>query len=211
MITDRTVSRCWGIHFPKVPHLAGLLLIVVLLGCNIFETRDPEPPSQSSSSYVPATEPSLVFSNMSNAFRDLNSLNYVKSFADSSTSGRGFSFEPTPQAKVKYTGVFLLWNRQSEQQYFDNMRSRIQSGSTATLVFQSLSVQSLQSDSAQYEATYTLTVPHSVAAVSKAATGKAQFFLLADRSRNWVIWRWVDLPTGTSNAAWSDLKGEFAQ
>jgi hypothetical protein len=148
---------------------------------------------------------------MSNAFRDLNSLNYVKSFADSSTSGRGFSFEPTPQAKVKYTGVFLFWNRQSEQQYFDNLRSKITSGSAAVLVFQTLSVQSLQSDSAQYEATYSLTVPHTVAAVPKVVSGKAQFFLLADRSRNWVIWRWADLPTGTSNAAWSDLKGEFAQ
>jgi hypothetical protein len=148
---------------------------------------------------------------MANAFRDLNSLNYLKSFADSSTSGRGFSFEPTPQAKVKYTGVFLLWNRQSEQQYFDNLRSKITSGSAAVLVFQTLSAQSLQSDSAQYEATYSLTVPHTVAAVPKVVSGKAQFFLLADRSRNWVIWRWIDLPTGTSNAAWSDLKGEFAQ
>jgi hypothetical protein len=190
---------------------AGLVLAVSLIGCDIFDTRDPEPPSQSSSSYVPATEPSLVFTNMSNAFRDLNSLNYLKSFADSATAGRGFSFEPTPQAKVKYSGVFLLWNRQSEQQYFDNLKSKIPSGSSASLVFQTLSVQSLQSDSAQYEATYTLTASHSVAAVPKIATGKAQFLLLADRSRNWVIWRWIDVPTGTSGFAWSDLKGEFAQ
>ena len=210
-MADPSVSRSSGIRFPKRLLLAGLSLVVVLIGCNIFETRDPEAPSQSSSSFVPATEPSLVFSNMSNAFRDLNSLNYLKSFADSSTSGRGFSFEPTPQAKVKYTGVFLLWNRQSEQQYFDNLRSKIPTGSTAALVFQTLSVQSLQSDSAQYEATYTLTAPHSVAAVAKVASGKAQFFLLADRSRNWVIWRWVDLPTGVNVATWSDLKGEFAQ
>lgn len=210
-MSDPFVNRSGGVQFQMCAFLVGLMAAVVLSACNIFDTRDPEPPSQSSSSYVPATEPSLVFSNMSNAFRDMNSLNYVKSFSDSLTSGRGFSFEPTPQAKVKYIGVFLLWNKQSEQQYFDNMRSKIPAGSTATLVFQTLSVQSLQSDSAQYEATYTLTAPHSVAAVPKVATGKAQFFLLADRSRNWVIWRWVDLPTGTGNAAWSDLKGEFAQ
>lgn len=211
MISDSSVSRGCGDRPWSRLSLVGLMLVAVAAGCNIFDTRDPEPPSQSSSSYVPATEPSIVFSNMANAFRDLNSLNYLKSFADSSTSGRGFSFEPTPQAKVKYTGVFLLWNRQSEQQYFDNLRSKITSGSAAVLVFQTLSAQSLQSDSAQYEATYSLTVPHTVAAVPKVVSGKAQFFLLADRSRNWVIWRWIDLPTGTSNAAWSDLKGEFAQ
>ncbi len=210
-MSDPFLGRSCGVRFQVYALLVGLTVAASLAGCNIFETREPEPPTQSSSSYVPATEPYLVFSNMSNAFRDLNSLNYVKSFADSSTAGRGFSFEPTPQAKVKYTGVFLLWNRQSEQQYFDNLRSKIPAGSAVALVFQTLSVQSLQSDSAQYEATYTLTAPHSVANVPKVATGKAQFFLLADRSRNWVVWRWVDLPTGTGNAAWSDLKGEFAQ
>jgi hypothetical protein len=188
-----------------------LLVATTQFACNIFETRPPEPPTQSSSSFIPATEPSLVFSNMTNAFRDMNSLNYLKSFADSSTAGRSFSFEPTPQARVKYGGVFPFWSRQSEQQYFENLRARIPSGSTATLVFQSLTVQSLQSDSAQYEATYTLSAPHSVASIPKQATGKAQFLLLADRSRNWVLWRWIDVPTGSSSFTWSDLKGEFAQ
>ena len=150
--------------------LAGCLLAAAQLACNIFETRTPEPPSQSSSTYTPATEPSLVFQNMSSAFRDLNSLNYIKSFADSSTAGRSFSFEPTPQSKVKYAGVFLSWNRQSEQQYFENLRSRMATGSVPTLEFQTLSVQSLQSDSAEYEATYTLSAQHTIASVPKQAT-----------------------------------------
>lgn len=179
--------------------------------CNIFETRTPEPPSQSSSNFVPATDPSLVFSNMTNAFRDMNSVNYLKSFADSSSAGRSFSFEPTQQAKIKYGGVFLTWNKQSEQQYFENMRSKVPSSSVATLSFETLTVQSLQSDSAQYEATYRLTVPHTVATLPTVATGKAQFLLIADRSRNWVIWRWVDLTTSTSTFSWSDLKGAFGQ
>lgn len=191
--------------------ILGSFIAVSQLACNIFETREPEPPSQSSSNFVPATEPSLVFPNMTNAFRDLNSVNYLKCFADSSTAGRGFSFEPTPQAKIKYGGLFLTWSRQSEQQYFENLRSKIPSDASATLSFETLTVQSLQSDSAQYEATYRLSVPHSVANVPKEARGKAQFFLLADRSRNWIIWRWLDLPTGTSSFTWSDLKGEFGQ
>ena len=189
----------------------GFLLALTQVACNIFETRDPEPPSQSSSIFVPATEPSLVFSNMTNAFRDLNSVNYLKSFADSSSAGRSFSFEPTQQAKIKYGGVFLTWSRQSEQQYFENLRSKIPSGSAATLSFESLTVQSLQSDSAQYEATYRLTVPHTVATLATEARGKAQLLLIADRSRNWVIWRWIDLTTSASTFSWSDLKGAFGQ
>jgi hypothetical protein len=188
-----------------------LLLASTHIACNLFETRDPEPPSQSSSTFIPATDPSLVFSNMTNAFRDMNSVNYLKSFADSSSAGRNFSFEPTQQARIKYGGAFLTWNRQSEQQYFENLRSKIPAGSVATLVFESLTVQSLQSDSAQYEATYRLNVPHTVATLPTQATGKAQFLLVADRSRNWVIWRWIDLTTSTSTFSWSDLKGAFGQ
>ena len=190
---------------------AALLLTLTQVACNIFETRTPEPPSQSSSTFVPATDPSLVFSNMTNAFHDLNSVNYLKSFADSSLAGRTFSFEPTQEAKVKYGGVFLTWNRQSEQQYFENMRSKIPSGSTATLTWESLTAQSLQSDSAQYEATYSLTAPHTVATLPTEATGKAQFLLIADRSGSWVIWRWIDLTTSASTFSWSDLKGAFGQ
>lgn len=190
---------------------SGFILAVGLIGCNIFETRTPEPPSESSSTFVPATDPSLVFSNMINSFRDLNSVNYLKSFADSSSAGRNFSFEPTQQAKITYGGVFLTWNRQSEQQYFENMRSKIPSGSAATLTFETLTAQSLQSDSAQYEVTYRLVVPHTVATLPTEATGKAQFLLIADRSRNWVIWRWIDLTTNSNTFSWSDLKGAFGQ
>lgn len=189
----------------------AVLLAITQNACNIFQTRDPEPPSQSSSTFVPATDPSLVFTNMISAFSDLNSVNYVKSFADSSSAGRNFSFEPTQEAKIKYGGVFLTWNKQSEQQYFENLRSKIPTGSVANLSFETLTVLSLQSDSAQYEATYRLTVPHTVATLPTQATGKAQFFLIADRSRNWVIWRWVDLTTSTSSFSWSDLKGAFGQ
>jgi hypothetical protein len=195
---------------PRIVFLT-LLAACIQFSCNIFETRDPEPPSQSSSNYVPPTDPSIVFSNMVSAFRDLNSLNYVKSFADSSTSDRSFSFEPTPQAKLKYGGVFLTWTRQSEQQYFENLRSNIPSGSSATLTFDVLNAQSLQSDSAQYEATYRLNVQHSLPNVPTLASGRAQFFLIADRSRNWVIWRWVDLAANPNDFTWSDLKGEFGQ
>ncbi|MBI3789126.1 MAG: hypothetical protein HY276_12830 [Ignavibacteriales bacterium] len=206
--------RSSRVHEPLLRRL--FLVGVVLFGaigfsCNIFETRDPESPSQTNSNYIPPTEPSLVFTNMVNAFRDLNSLNYLKSFADSSTAGRSFGFEPTPQAKLRYGGVFLNWSKQTEQQYFENMKSKIASGTSASLTFDALTAQSLQSDSAQYEATYRLTVPHTVTGVSTQAKGKAQYFLIADRSRNWVIWRWVDLSTSTNDFTWSDLKGAFGQ
>lgn len=194
-----------------IPHAVVIGLSLLISSCGIFDTRDPEPPSQTSSNYVPPTEPSIVFSNMTTAFRDLNSLNYLRSFADSTANGRSFAFEPTSQARSKYGGVFFNWSRESEQRYFENLKSKVPSGSGATLTFDVLTIQSLQSDSAQYDATYRLNVQHSVSAVAKEARGRAQFFLMADRSRNWVILRWVDVTDNAATFTWSDLKGEFGQ
>jgi len=91
------------------------------------------------------------------------------------------------------------------------MRSKVLPGITVVLEFLSLSEQSRQSDSSQFNATYRLTVPHSQANVAKLFQGQSQFYLLADRSRNWVIWRWVDIAQGTTDSTWSDLKGGFGQ
>lgn len=191
--------------------LRWIYIVVCVGACDIFQTRDPEPPSQSSSNFLPPTEPPIVFTNMISAFRDLNSVNYLRSFSDTASSGRNFQFEPNPQSRLRYGGVFLNWTRQSEQQYFENMNSRLPSGTAPILVFESLSAQSIQSDSAQYEATYRLTVPHSQPSIPTEARGRAQFFLLADKSRSWSIWRWVDIQINQNTFSWSDFKGEFGQ
>jgi hypothetical protein len=186
-------------------------MTILLTSCNIFETRNPESPAQTSSNYNPPINASDVFDNMQYAFSDMNTVNYLKSFSDSSTSGRAYRFEPSPQARSQYIGVFLNWTRQSEQQYFDNMRSKIAAGSTPSLSF-SLNPISIQSDSAQYEADYQLTIPHTQANIPKSFQGQAQFYLIKDPvSSIWTIWRWVDIGEAQNDSTWSDLKGAFAQ
>jgi hypothetical protein len=182
-----------------------------LSSCDLFNTRTPEEPSQKSSNYVPPTEPSLVFQNMTNAFRDANSVNYALSFADTVKSDFLFSFEPTPQAQLRYTGVFLQWTKLSEQQYFANMQSKLQNGAVPTLEFLTLAQQAIAADSTQFDVTYRLTIPHTQTNISTVAKGSAQFFLVADHSRNWVIRRWVDIAMSQSDFTWSEFKGAFAQ
>jgi hypothetical protein len=191
--------------------LVLLLSSVLLASCNIFETRTPESPAQTSSNYSPPINASDVFDNMQFAFSDLNTVNYLKSFSDSTTSGRTFRFDPSPQARSQYIGVFISWTRQSEQQYFDNMKSKLAAGSTASLSF-TLNPTSIQSDSAQYDADYMLTIPHTQANLAKVFQGRAQFFLIKDRvSSTWAIWRWIDFRDARNDSSWSDLKGAFAQ
>jgi hypothetical protein len=185
----------------------------LFVSCNIFETRTPESPSQTSSNYSPPYNSSDVFDNMKNAFRDLNTLNYLRSFTDSSIGGRLYQFDPTPQARTQYVGVFISWTKQSEQQYFDNMRSKIPTGTTASLDFSPPpNPISVQADSAQYEVVYMLNIPHTQTGIPTIFQGRAQMFLIKDRiTSTWAISHWIDLRYAQNDVSWSDLKGAFAQ
>lgn len=187
-----------------------LVLAAVGLSCGIFETRDPEPPVQTSAEFIQPSTPDLVFTNMINSFRDLSSINYVRCFSDAVVTGRPFVFEPTSQALSRYGAILTSWTRLSEQQYFDNMRSRLPTGTGPSLIL-SLSVQSFNSDSALYDATYELTVPHTQSTFPQTAKGRAQFSLIADQGGTWSIWRWIDFPDNQNNFTWSEMKGEFGR
>lgn len=175
----------------------------------IFDTRTPDDPGEQSANYKPPTEASDVFVNMANAFTDKNALNYKRSFSDSATANRSFVFEPTSQALSKY-GVFLGWGRESEGQYFNNITVQLQPFTVPSLQF-NFTTQSVSTDSAFFEGSYLLTVPHTRAQVPQTAIGQAQFYLKKDNIQNWVIWRWVDLSNQQGDFSWSDVKGEFGQ
>jgi hypothetical protein len=191
-------------------HVTLLLLAATGLACGIFDTRDPQPPAQTSAEFIQPSTPDIVFTNMTNAFRDRSSINYVRCFSDVAVTGRAFVFEPTSQALSRYGSILTGWTRTSEQQYFDNMRSRLPSGTAPSLVL-SLSVQSFNSDSALYDATYELTIPHMQTSFPQVAKGKAQFFLISDAGGTWSIWRWIDFPDAQNSFSWSEMKGEFGQ
>ena len=192
--------------------LASLFIITLsVAACGIFETRTPDPPSQLSSNFVPPTDPSLVFQNLINAFSDRNSVNYLKCLSDSTTGLPPFHYDPDPQARANYAAVFALWTRQSEQQSFEAMKAQLATGTTMTLQFISLTATSLGADSAQYDARYQLTVPHTRTGIQTVATGRALFALGSDRSRNWAIVRWTDVVLTSGDFTWSDLKGAFGQ
>lgn len=193
---------------PPRPPIVLLLLALALQGsgCGIFETRTPEEPEQVSSNFVPPTEPSIVFTNMTNAIGDLNSVNYMRSFADSSA----FQFDASPVARTRFAALFQTWNREAEQRWFETMKSRLPAGTSPSLTL-TIDQQSLGTDSVVVDATYRLQVPHQSASYPTAAQGRAQFALAPDRNRNWSITRWIDLPNSQNDFTWSEMKGEFAQ
>jgi hypothetical protein len=189
--------------------IIGIFLCLSLISCDLFETRKPNDPSQKSGNFVPATEPYIVFDNLKNSFQDKNSVNYLRCIADTVRSDYSFTFEPTPQARSKYSD-FMQWTKSDEELYFLKMISELQIGAVPKLEFLTLTPQSPGPDSVQYEATYRLTVPHTQLGVPTQVSGGAQFFLVADKSQNWTIRRWIDINDQT-DSTWSELKGAFAK
>ncbi len=190
--------------------IVSSLLIAGMLGCSLFDTREPENPVQSSATYNPPTSVDIVFGNIVSSFRDRNSVNYARSFVDSTFSGRNFIFEPTPQASSQYADVFASWTRFAEQQYFDNFNARLQPGAVPVLIL-AVTSESPGIDSAFVEGTYQLSIPHTITGVEQSATGRFQFYLLRDSRQYWVIWRWVDLAVEAGDFTWSDFKGTFGR
>jgi len=147
---------------------------------------------------------------MTAAFRELNEVNYLRCLSDSLTGG-SLEFRATPEASSRY-GVFLLWSKQQEQEYFLNIRSRLPTGNALTLTFGTPVLQSQTSDSAQVEVTYDLVVPHGQQSVPDRGRGRAQFVMVLDRTTGfWSVRRWSDFAMDATTASWSDVKGAFSQ
>jgi hypothetical protein len=185
---------------------ALVLLSVCFFSSCIFDTRTPDNPAEPSANYKPPTEPSDVFTNMTNAFADKNATNYVKSFADSVTAGRAFVFEPIQT--LSNQGVFLGWNRQSEEQYFNKITFDIPLSSSSLLF--NFSPPNLSAETAFFEGSYQLAIPHAKT-FPQTALGHVQFYLIKDNLGNWVIWRWVDITNQQGDFSWSDVKVKFGQ
>ena len=190
--------------------LIYLLASFTILGCGILETREPQPPAQTSSTFVPATSPNLVLTNLVNAVRERNTDNYIRCLVDPNFSDKKYSFVPTQEAQSQYFTVFNSWTLSEERGYFENLKSQTPNVGTTGLFFSNEKFESIQSDSALYTATYNFVFQHTVSGVPQEAKGQLQFFMGTDRNRLWMIYRWVDLKTG-SDFSWSEMKGRFSK
>ncbi|MCX7984193.1 MAG: hypothetical protein N3A63_04760 [Bacteroidetes bacterium] len=171
-----------------------------LQGCDVFQTRTPEEPEVSSASYVPATEPSIVFQNVRNAFTEKNVVNYGKAFSDSA-----YTFVASPQAQLLYGPIFQSWNKASEEQYFTTVCNR----SSPRVEWLSVQEQARTSTTVQYEVTYKIVgLPQ-----GDVAEGRSLFTLKVTPTQLWVIERWIDyeLNASSKQSTWSTVKALNAQ
>ena len=177
------------------------IVLLVLQGCSLFDTRSPEDPLADTGSYVQPDTPEQVVENITNALIELNPLNYRRSMADE------FEFQPTATASARES-VFLSWSRAQEEQYFSSMvaAAALNTGHSFQLNDQSLTL--LDENEFILDATYFLTINHRRTEVPTQVQGRLQWILKQDGAGLWALVEWTDQELG-NEASWSDLKAEF--
>lgn len=185
--------------------LSILFLSAILIwGCDIFETRDPEQPDRSRSNYETPSEPQILIQNLKNSFSDKNADNYRKNFASGPPLvNKTFFFLPTSEALSSNSNLWASWNVESEFLYFKNLTTRTPEELPITLSLFSENYSPF-GDSTIYTAEYSINVPN-LSGTSDIYRGNLKFSMITDNQAAWVIYYWEDI---SNDSSWSDLKIE---
>ena len=178
-------------------------MIIILQSCDLFESREPESPDQTKSSYRVPVEPSDVIANLINSFRDKNANDYKKNFSTGAPLvNKIFYFVPSSNV----LNIFPPdWTVAQEFQYFNNLVIDAPDALPIQLSFSDENYE-VQADSSIYSAKYFITVPVQNA-VPKIYEGNVRFLMTTDINSAWVIYYWEDI--AQQGSTWSELKLEF--
>ena len=185
-------------------NLVIILLLFSAVSCDIFETRDAEPPDGPRSNYQSAISPEILIQNLINSFADKDVVNYQNTFV-TDLSNRVFSFVPSSTALSRFQNLWQSWNIDDEVQYFNNMKTSVPDELPISL---SLSVSpesfSIFGDSLKYNSEYFISVPQRN---SEPLIFQGNLELsMAIVSTVWLVYFWKDNAV-EDNPSWSDLKG----
>jgi hypothetical protein len=183
----------------------SIVCIASFIGCDLFQTRTPESPSEEGSNFIQPTTPEIVLINFKNAIEEYSIDNYIKCFVDASLSDKLFEFVPSLEAGIDRTR-FDGWNLESERQYLMNLGKP--SFGNANLTLSNKHIIAVTSDSVIYNYDYNLFYPQNNPNFPSSYTGNLQLYIAIDRNRNWSIYKWFDFKTNSSNT-WSYLKAVF--
>lgn len=90
---------------------AGLLLVLFLSGCGIFDTRTPETPEGEEVPFENPDEQSIVLTNIEVTLEAKRTINYGRSLVE-----EGFSYEPAPGDVQDFNARYPTYGRQEEMQ-----------------------------------------------------------------------------------------------
>lgn len=180
-----------------------LPLILLIVSCDILQTRNPEDPEISRNSFKPAISPEILFENLQNAFSQKNSEGYRSCFGDYVLSDNVLKFVPSSTAAASDPAL-LNWDVEKEFQYFFNLVQG-DNNSVIKLDLQNEEWNTIGENRIyKYDYTITLSLPTDY----KVYAGTSQFLIQLDNKNQWIIVEWIDIQSKGS-LTWSDLKGAY--
>ena len=188
-----------------------LVFCVAISGCDIFNTRDAEKPTQPRSDFEPAATVDILVQNLINSLKDKDVTNYMTCLSDTSFTDKKFLFVPSSEAASTYP-TLMDWDKRNEEQYFTNMSVKVNPNSQIVLTLKPISSNNF-GDSTFYTATYSLNLPFvnsNSEIIPVIYEGTLTFKMVRDSRSVWSIYYWQDIKTTSSNLSWSDLKGSLA-
>lgn len=185
-----------------------VLIAVLQAGCDIFSTRDPEPPQAGTGTWLQPDTPDRVIENLQGAIAAMNSGNYLRSLADD------FTFDPSQSARAREPELWQGWGRADEETYFGRLvaSASFSSGHDLQLLDKTETV--LTDQKYVVDANYILTVHHSRTSEDIPTEFQGRLIWEIDQSEEglWYIQRWTDVDQESQNvASWSDLKASFVK
>lgn len=177
-----------------------------LASCDMFSTRNPEPPVAPRTDYIVATTPEILISNLKSSMKDKEEVNYLNCFADTTYSQKSFRFSYSAGSLSRYP-FLSAWDINSERQYFRNLINAMGKEGVINLNMTNEDIR-YYGDSATYYANYSLSVPFSQGSNPDYYQGIVRFTLLKDKRLQWVIYYWQDIKE-EAFPSWSDLKGSL--
>jgi len=194
------------------PRLVNTTLYVasmlVFVGCDLFSTREPEPPEAGVGTWLQPDTPDRVVENVRNSIAEMNSGNYLRSLATD------FTFEPSQTARARESELWQGWSRADEETYFSRLvaSSAFSSGHDLQLLDKT---ENILSDVLYIlDANYILTVKHSRTTEDIPTEFQGRLVWEIEKSDEglWYLKRWVDVDQESQAvASWSELKASFVK
>jgi hypothetical protein len=182
-----------------------LISAIIIAGCGLFDTRTPEDPVNSRSTFLPPTSPDAVLSNLTYSISQKNSNNYDKCISD-----LNFIYTPDSKSALTYGSIFQYWNKNSEMLYYQNLIAQTNTTASSNLFISNKEINLIASDSAIVTADYIVVYQHNKANLPKSSTGNVKLTITADESNNFYIKKWEDYRKNDTDFTWSELKANFS-
>lgn len=194
----------------KIKYIIFLFLLINTIGCNLFSTRNPQEPEDSSTDFQPASTHYILFSNFNNSFIRMNVEYYSDCFLeDIQSSVVQYNFSPDADALARYGVLFSNWNRDSEKQFLQGLRSSMPTGATPILIWKSKKYDIITSDSAVFVGEYNIQIKQQN--YDNNYSGISRLVFARKSNGLWYIKNWSDFRSLSDTLpSWSILKARFA-